>query len=281
MDAREPDLISELPSPRPPLPPGVRFALRVVLPAALGWWLLSTGMDRLWPDSAIGGLVALWLAMFVALVLGADHLRAIRLNLAKVALAVWAIGGIGGFAGYLLFLSPELPTDRPAADPLPDVAMRFVHPKSPASILGNFSDAVAEGIKWGVILANLSDPSTFEEEGLAVRFVPIPFRTFDFLRGRSGSGSMAFLEGAPAASQIHPGDRLFGYSSVTCPKCVRVRMYWLFIEVGRGGWSAEAPENSYDGKRFVELVRGAAKVTNPDEWLLDFVPADKRVAIAD
>jgi hypothetical protein len=49
----------------------------------------------------------------------------------------------------------------------------------------------------------------------------------------------------PAFAQaLRIGDRLIGVASITCATCTHRRGYWVFYEVGVGGWYAETADGS-------------------------------------
>jgi hypothetical protein len=40
------------------------------------------------------------------------------------------------------------------------------------------------------------------------------------------------------------GDKIIGTGIISCPTCVRVHGYWLYLKVGEGGWYAETADGS-------------------------------------
>jgi hypothetical protein len=116
----------------------------------------------------------------------------------------------------------------------PDVTLRFVYPTTPNVQLVNDSGIVAREIKWAVILFNLDAATKSPFNPL-----PIPFSTFDFLRGHTNGGPMGFLDAPDVRPLVHKGDRLCGSASVICPDCGRGHTYLVYIVVGEGGWFSE------------------------------------------
>ena len=111
----------------------------------------------------------------------------------------------------------------------PEVSLRFFSPMAPLLEIVNNSDVTARQIKFSVILWNLGKPT--EKNPL-----PIPVRTFDFVRPHLKSGAQSVVD---RISGLDNGARLFGSISVECPDCVRGRTYWIYIVWGVGGWYAE------------------------------------------
>lgn len=160
----------------------------------------------------------------------------------------------------------------------PDVTLHFVKPQEPAVWLSNDSEAVAENIKWQFDLFNLDDPSSID--GTVYRFVPIPVRSFDFLKPRRRSGAHVVLEHRAAASAVHAGNRLFGSVTVSCPKCLRDRVYWVFLTVGHGGWYSELPaDHSVNVKEYVKALPVLMKSENAEHALRGWIPEERRIAI--
>lgn len=160
----------------------------------------------------------------------------------------------------------------------PDVTLHFVKPTEPAVWLRNDSEAVAENIKWQFELFNLDNPSSVD--GTVYRFVPIPNRSFDFLRPHRRSGTHAVFEAPVAAATVRAGNRLFGSVTVSCPTCVRDRVYWVFLTLGQGGWYSELPAgHSVDMKEYVRALPLLMKSQNPERDLRGWIPEERRTAI--
>jgi ABC-type multidrug transport system fused ATPase/permease subunit len=117
------------------------------------------------------------------------------------------------------------PTDKP------EVVLSLVHTASPAVSLHNVSNAVANNIKWGIILWNTTHPDP--------SFTPlqIPIQMFDWIKpGQYGGPEDVFSR---VSSQLQPGDRLVGCAFVDCPDCIKGHSYLVEIVWGQGGWYSE------------------------------------------
>jgi len=125
----------------------------------------------------------------------------------------------------------------------PDVALRFIYPKSPALIIKNLSDSVARDIKWTVVLWNMDLPDRNDP-------LPIPIQVFDWLRAHSEGGPENLFNTPSVTPLLKPGNRLFGSASVDCPTCSRGRTYIVYIVWGQGGWFSEV-ENEKSGDLIV------------------------------
>lgn len=152
----------------------------------------------------------------------------------------------------------------------PDVKLIFVHPKQPGVMLLNQSAKTAANIKYGGYIANVSaaDPR---------KPLPIPFGTFDFLKPNSSSGLYQIFEQPAVANLIKPGDRLFGYISITCPECERTRIYWVSVLWGDGGWYSELPENHHVDNEW--LYRNMPEIKDNHVFMLREIPESLRVNI--
>jgi hypothetical protein len=125
----------------------------------------------------------------------------------------------------------------------PDVALRFVYPKSPALVGVNRSGVIARDIHWVVVLWNMDLPDRNDP-------LPIPTSRFDWLRPNDESGPMDLFNGPLVAPLLKPGNRLFGSATVTCPDCARGRTYIVYIVWCENGWVSEV-DNEKSGKLIV------------------------------
>jgi len=125
----------------------------------------------------------------------------------------------------------------------PDVALRFVRPKSPVLMIINQSAVIARDIKWTVQLWNIDLPDRNDP-------LPIPYQTFDWLRPKDEGGPQNLFGGPLVAPLLKPGNRLFGTAAVSCPECARGRTYIVHIVWGESGWYSEV-EDEKSGRVFV------------------------------
>lgn len=142
--------------------------------------------------------------------------------------------------------------------PIPDLIADFVKPKDLELVISNPSLATAHQPTFGTDLINLDNPS------LAI--LPIGRQTGDFLRPKASLLRIPLLHYGTTAvlDQIRPGDRLFGWMSLSCADCKRIRWYWIYYEYTKGGWYAETtkePISSELAKEFSQLVNGTISVT--------------------
>jgi hypothetical protein len=139
---------------------------------------------------------------------------------------------------------------RPAKE-LPDVALRFVHPKSPALVLVNQSAVLARDIQWFVLLWNMDLPDRDNP-------LPIPISEFRFLRPHEPSGPLNLFGSQGVPPLLKPGDQLLGSVGVICPECARGRTYIVYIVWGEGGWFSEV-EHIKSGTPFEPLNSNFSK----------------------
>ena len=91
--------------------------------------------------------------------------------------------------------------------------------------------------------------------------LPIPIKTFDWIRAHGAGGPEELFESPQVASLLKSGNRLFGSAFVDCPECSRGRTYIVYIVFGESGWHAEV-ENKKGGeliypKNFLRETREA------------------------
>ena len=145
----------------------------------------------------------------------------------------------------LLLWAPTIMEHVRPAKALPDVALRFVYPKSPALILDNQSAVIARDIKWTVLLWNMDLPDRNDP-------LPIPVSTFDWLRPHDQGGPQNLFGSPHVAPLLKPGNRLFGSAAVICPECARGRTYIVYIVWNDSGWFSEV-EHVKSGTPFEPL----------------------------
>ena len=106
--------------------------------------------------------------------------------------------------------------------------------------------------------------------------LPIPTQVLnDFVKHRLNGGVPLLQLNEQTRQHVKLGDKLFGTVDVTCLNCDKTRIYWIFFEVGKGGWY------SYDAS-FPELG-GTIQVPESDkggEEIIDAqVPPNQRVVM--
>jgi hypothetical protein len=173
-----------------------------------------------------------------------------------------------GLAFYYL-----LWTGRPAPIALPEIALRFVYPKSPALVIVNSSNSLARDVKWTVYLWNMDLPDRDDP-------LPIPISTFDWIKPHQESGPLNLFSGPNIAPLLKPGNRLFGSASVNCPNCVRGRTYIVYIVYGNGGWVSEV-EDEKEGRLIIP--RNPRKETREEYFknLEARIPNELRIPISE
>jgi len=115
----------------------------------------------------------------------------------------------------------------------PDVALTPVFPATIAVTLENRSDTkIARDVLYYGAFWNVSRPV-----GDTFQLVGPKSAKIDYLRPRSTAGPMSleFTYSGGNTEPIKQGDLLFGYLSVQCPDCSRVRDYWVLFTVGGSG----------------------------------------------
>jgi hypothetical protein len=163
----------------------------------------------------------------------------------------------------LIFLLPH--------EAFPDVRLIFVQGDTPSLIIENQSPTkTALSIKYGGLLANVTgeDPR---------KPLPIPFESFDFLRPTGRSALIPIFERPLVTPLLKPEDEIFGYVAVSCPECVRERIYWLYIRWTKGGWYSEVPEGKGIDTRW--LYQALPEIKQNSTVALRFIPASARVPI--
>lgn len=172
------------------------------------------------------------------------------------------------------------PDERPAAQPQPpDVSMTFyIEGGNPRFSILNSGDEAAQQPKWSFALADLtneyyphypSDPNSSQP-------LPIPTNKIDdYVKPHSYLGNFAVFNDA-TASVIKSGDQIFGFVGISCANCPGNRRYWLYWEVGNGGWYSHFIPLAKDAQLFKQGNLSGPEV---DEQVSRTVPAIARIPL--
>lgn len=144
----------------------------------------------------------------------------------------------------------------------------------------NVGGEAATQPKFTFGLANLSSQFLADYDGTGTTKpepLPIPTQKLDdFVRPNESLGAIIVINDL-SKPFVKQGDRLFGQFILTCMNCDHQRDYWLYWQVGVGGWWAEVPPTQKASVPFIQ---------NPhmtDEEIVkaisDFVPIRNRIAI--
>ncbi len=196
----------------------------------------------------------------------------------------------------LRFLAPPVPPIPPGlfhlqAKPVKPLAeilgsrtikASIVDPVSPAIVVENMSDQVAQGITWELVLFRASDCAS----------VSLPTQNIGFVKAHSKSAPYEmFSPGIPrytkdnvvmGNSDIKVGDSLTGTLVVDCPDCTGVT-YIVHVEWGQRGWFYEMKH--MDGKLAVpkEMTnKGIEKYITGLDLLIpakDKIPFSERIKL--
>lgn len=148
--------------------------------------------------------------------------------------------------------------------------LEFRGVNAPSIVVKNTSEVVVYQPKYGPMLFNVDAPADERLNPL-----PIPTQTSDFIRPGRNWGPSTFFGLSRVKARLAGGDRVLGVVTVTCPDCMRDRVYWLYAKIGEAGWYAEM-----DGFNPYALAR---LLDSPDTVVEAFhaaVPSEIRVAFS-
>jgi hypothetical protein len=158
--------------------------------------------------------------------------------------------------------------------PQPDVTACLIYPSSPALVLLNTSDQVAEQIKYSFALFDLDSADRKQP-------LQIPVATFDFIKGKSVGGPQDILSTLRSPTSVKAGDKVIGSLGISCPKCAVGHTYWISLVVGQGGWFSEL-RGETSGNWVVPLIQlgktPEIAVDNLAGWIAN-VPDAERVPV--
>jgi hypothetical protein len=117
-----------------------------------------------------------------------------------------------------------------------DLGIEVVYPTAPAIDVFSLNHVMAHEVK--------EDPVVWDLDGDLSSSLQVNEGKYDWLRSDQHGGPVAVLFSGDVKDKVKPGHRIFGFISVTCPLCKRVRTYWIYFAWGEGGWYAEIPERA-------------------------------------
>jgi hypothetical protein len=120
----------------------------------------------------------------------------------------------------------------------PDIHLALVYPKAFAIVLYNSSGVLLEKPKYAPGIWNLD---RLNESGNAPTLI-IPVFEGDWIRPHESMGPENVFDSPLVKPAVKPGDRLFGFITVTCPTCLVNREYWVYEVFDEGGWYCELPK---------------------------------------
>ena len=154
----------------------------------------------------------------------------------------------------------------------------YIEGDSPRFSIFNSGDEVAQQPKWTFALGDLtneyyphypSDPNSSQP-------LPIPTnKVDDYVKPHTYLGNFAVFNDA-TANLIKSGDQIFGFVTISCLNCAGNRSYWLYWEVGDGGWYANFIPIQKDTQLFKQ---GNLSRSEVDERVSRVVPAIARVPL--
>lgn len=127
-------------------------------------------------------------------------------------------------------------------------------------------------------LWDITRPFFYQRLPNIVQALPLAFKTeADFVFHGHRQGPMDVLDSSEAIAHVKPGDRLFGMADVLCFNCEKERSYWVYFEVGSGGWYAEMDTPPWGTT--IAVPKPESTKEQQDAALDEQVPRGKRIVI--
>jgi hypothetical protein len=143
-----------------------------------------------------------------------------------------ALGSLGLLV-TVIALDRAFPLPRPIPHQPPDLELSFFVEKELRFNFINNTATTAHNPKYWFAIENYTHPVLRDNK---ISALPILTRVInDFVHPHSFEGNIEVLN--PESTQrVTTGDRLFGLGAITCDDCLGTRNYWVYYEVGEGGW---------------------------------------------
>jgi hypothetical protein len=143
----------------------------------------------------------------------------------------------------------------------------------------NESKVSGQQPKYWFLMLDLSRPYFPNGDLTMPNAIPIPtvVQSRDFVRPGDMQENIEVLGTSPAKGHVQYGDKLLAIGWITCANCVKTRAYYVYFEVGVGGWYAPVP----DAKKleFPKPMTKAASDTEIKDYLDKLVPPVSRTPI--
>lgn len=157
-----------------------------------------------------------------------------------------------------------------------DVAVEFVGKERLQFLYVNNSNESASQPKRFFGLWDITHPFHNKTNPGVIQPLPLAWKTeTDFVFHNSRYGPMDVLDNPLALAHVKLGDRLFGMADVLCWNCARERSYWVYFEVGVGGWYVEMEKPPW-GTSF-QVPRDGISYPQQAAVIDAEVPHDKRI----
>ena len=157
----------------------------------------------------------------------------------------------------------------------PDLSLVFIQRNMAGLGVANNSAVTATSPEYFVMMWNLDDPRNSPNNG-TIALPHVKAKISEFVRPKSVTAPVNFVEIWEKRGLVRKGNRLFGMASVDCLECSKSKDYFVYIDVGLGGWYSESL-NEIKSLEIPALI--SSIVTSPEAKLLELVPKSARALI--
>ena len=156
----------------------------------------------------------------------------------------------------------------------PDLMVSIVNPTAPQLIIWPLY-TVARNVESEPLLGDIDRDDAVSSNSLIINQMK-----YDWIRQDQHAGPSALLDSRDIQNVVRSGHHIFGYLTVTCPDCERVRLYWIYFTYGKGGWFAEIPRGTVPNPKgignSIPSLRGGGI-----ENILENIPQSSKVPIVE
>jgi hypothetical protein len=144
-----------------------------------------------------------------------------------------------------------------------ELVVSIVGPTSPAIVVDNQADKVAEGVTWELVMFRTSDQAFFSYATQSIGYVKAHSKSARYAM------DLNTLPHAQGVGQVANGDKFIGSLSIDCPSCRGTTLIVSFVW-GISGWFCEMPNgrghlllpkdmSKESVSRFIALVDSSVK----------------------
>lgn len=156
-----------------------------------------------------------------------------------------------------------------------DLISLIVNPTSPQLLIWPLG-AVARNVEGDPLLWDIDRNDRISSDSLIINQMK-----YDWIRPDQHAGPTSLLDSRDIQSVVKPGHRIFGYLTITCPDCDRVRLYWIYFVYGQGGWFAEVPKGVSLNPKAIGDSIPLLREDNALEQYLAHIPQISRIPIGE
>jgi len=157
----------------------------------------------------------------------------------------------------------------------PDLMVWIVNPIAPQLLIWPLG-TLAKDVRSDPLLWDIDRDDTVSSTSLIINEMK-----YDWIRTDQHGGPSPLLDQRDIQNVVKPGHHIFGYVTVACPDCDRIRLYWVYFVYGQGGWFAEIPRGVAPNPKAIGDSIPSLRAKGSLETILANITPTSRITIED